>query len=529
MSTRPTDTQDLSGMVETLRDQLTRCRGEGSNNRGRKSRPAPQLAALESQVTALLDLLDQRTASDADCNFPAAPPQNSQASTLTDAELPSVQLASDIVETLERSLAQWQAQIMLAYSQGAAQELSEQLRSTIHLSETLQQRETRLESQRQSLEQLSAELLQKRASTQRQRRTIAHMLRAQKAEMLYDIERQRQELQEQIQQQQMAESKQREIASSQQSEENARLQQELQSAKDGLANAQQEWQSALAESECSQLDSQGLRAALDDMQQELKQTRDELQNAQKNLQETSLLLQELEQSQPAQTTQIVESEESLQRLSDLEARLMSAGQEIQDLKQQNFDLASQVAKHQVVSTGHIPHVNFDSSTLTWEERKKLIMRQLEEESNDDDGGSGQEPTARRLEIENVVRATQAEIERRDTEIAELQAIIQQQSDTRQGVAIGAAAFAQAFDSDEVIQQERQKLKELQLQWQNKLRQAEIDVSLERAKLARERTQLEQDLEDTKREKVTLTSDPAQSKKRKWLEHLGLRDESRGDS
>src|SRR5690606_12651761 len=143
--------------------------------------------------TALLDLLDQRANSDAQCNSSTAAPAWTPSAAVADAALAGPLLATEVVETLERSLAQWQAQIMLAYSQGAAQELGEHLRSTIHLNETLQEREARLESQRQSLEQLSADVLHQRARTQRQRRTISQMLRAQKAEALRDIERQRQE------------------------------------------------------------------------------------------------------------------------------------------------------------------------------------------------------------------------------------------------------------------------------------------------------------------------------------------------
>ncbi len=532
MLAHPTDTRELSGVVEALRDQLTKSRGERATNRGRKSPPAPNSADLEDQVLALLNLLDEQAVA-ATAGDPAATerldsPMSPSVPEPAGEALFSERLASEVVETLERSLAQWQAQVMLAYSQGAAQELNEQLRATIQLNETLQQRETRLESQRQSLEQLSADLLQQQARTQRQRRSIGLMLRAQKAEMLSDIERQRQQNAEQLRQQQLSDDSQSTAAASQQTQQIAELQQALQAAHSELANARQDWQAALAELESNQLDAQGLRDALNDAQQELQQTHDTLSSTQQNLQETAQLLQDLELSQSTQSAQSIEAEQVRERLADLQRQLATANQELEDLKQQNFDLASQVAKHQVVTSGHTPHVSFDSSTLSWEERKKLIMRQLEQDNHDDELATEPEQTARRLQIEDVVRATQMEIEQRDAQIAELQTIVEQQSDTRQGVAIGAAAFAQAFESDEIIQQERLKLKEMQLQWEQKLRQAEIDVSLERAKLARERTQLEYELEETKREKATLPSDPANSKKRKWLEHLGLRDESRGE-
>jgi hypothetical protein len=84
-----------------------------------------------------------------------------------------------------------------------------------------------------------------------------------------------------------------------------------------------------------------------------------------------------------------------------------------------------------------------------------------------------------------------------------------------------------LDSDELIAQERQRLKQIQREWEDKLRQEEIDLSMERAKLARERTQLEEELDNVK----SLQNSPAASppggrgKTRKWLEHLGLRDEN----
>ncbi len=409
----------------------------------------------------------------------------------------------NIVDTLDRSLAQWQAQITLAYSQGAAQELAELLQTAVRLNDSLLQRESKLESQRLALELATADMLHQQARTHRQRRAIAQTMRAQKAEFALECERLRQHLVEQAEQAEL-----------------------------------ERMQQVEAEKPDETLDTKGSLL----LEVELQDVRAELERTQLDLQETTLLLQELEHIQAtkaAEHKELAERDELSEEanrvssaasdalLADLESRLATAKQELSDLKDQNFDLASQVAKHQVLASGHSPHINFDSSTLCWEERKQLIMRQLEEESAEDDySGSGD--ATRRLEIETVIKTTQAEIDHRDAEIAELHTIIQQQSDTRQGVAIGAAAFAQAFDADEIIQQERQKLKEIQLQWEDKLRQAEIDVSLERAKLARERTQLEQELETSLHERKSVGTPPIESKKRKWLDHLGLRDESRND-
>ncbi|MCC7333686.1 MAG: hypothetical protein IT422_01230 [Pirellulaceae bacterium] len=406
-------------------------------------------------------------------------------------------ISPSIVETLDRSLAQWQAQITLAYSQGATQELAEQLQLVTLLNDSLQQREARLDAQRQALEQASANMLQQQSRTQRQRRAIAQTMRAQRAEWMLERELLRQKA-------------------------------------DELSQATQ-----MPHDEAPCLDETSEANDSTDLQLELQEVRAELSRTQQDLQETSLLLQELELIQKTQPIELNELSDAPQRCSptdseariaELEARLMTAEQELSDLKDQNFDLASQVAKHQVQSSGHSPHINFDASTLSWEERKQLFLRQLEDESDENDCNESATDAAQaatqRLEMKKVIQATQIEIDRRDAEIAELQSIIQQQSDTRQGVAIGAAAFAQAFDNDEIIQQERQKLIDIQLQWEEKLRQAEIDVSLERAKLARERTQLEQELASTHRERSVHESSPMEGRTRKWLEHLGLREENR---
>ncbi|MEZ6135165.1 MAG: hypothetical protein R3C53_09670 [Pirellulaceae bacterium] len=218
--------------------------------------------------------------------------------------------------------------------------------------------------------------------------------------------------------------------------------------------------------------------------------------------------------------------EQSERIRLLEQELDDKQIENSDLGSQNLDLAAQLAKLQVtastvLTSNNSPHLNFSQEGLTWEQRRDLIMRQLEGESEETELDQHA-----RLEIEQVVATTQSEIELRDQHIAELQSIIEQQSNTREGVAIGAAAIAQMFDSDELVQQERKKLQDIQQQWEEKVRQAEIDISLERAKLARERLQLETELEEAK--KTTSVQylpaageTKAETRTRKWLEHLGI--------
>jgi hypothetical protein len=99
------------------------------------------------------------------------------------------------------------------------------------------------------------------------------------------------------------------------------------------------------------------------------------------------------------------------------------------------------------------------------------------------------------------------------------------------VAVGAAAVAQMLDTDELIRQERESLKRLQENLREQLKQAEVDISLERAKLARDRSELEEKIRGLEAEKASYTpaGHDGQGDKgkrqggRKWLTRLGLGD------
>jgi hypothetical protein len=100
------------------------------------------------------------------------------------------------------------------------------------------------------------------------------------------------------------------------------------------------------------------------------------------------------------------------------------------------------------------------------------------------------------------------------------------------VAVGAAAVAHLLDTDELVKQERDSLKQLQESLREQLRKAEVDISLERAKLARERADLDEKLRGWESEKASLPG-PGEGggdkgKKqggRKWLTRLGLGENS----
>ncbi|MEM8670844.1 MAG: hypothetical protein AAGG48_25170 [Planctomycetota bacterium] len=222
---------------------------------------------------------------------------------------------------------------------------------------------------------------------------------------------------------------------------------------------------------------------------------------------------------------------------ELRGRILELEDLVHDLEQQNNDLASQVATETVQQT-----VSSEAAdALTWEERKQLILQQMEQDSfsaeqfvsslqQEKQQLAEEDPSSLLDELRSEMEQHAEELARRDDEIQELRHLLEQQGGTRDGgIAIGAAAIAQAMDSDELIQQERERLQELQQQWEEKFRKGEIEMSLERAQLSRERQELatrteelELQLEQLKRDEKYADENGAQPS-RKWLAKLGLSD------
>jgi hypothetical protein len=165
----------------------------------------------------------------------------------------------------------------------------------------------------------------------------------------------------------------------------------------------------------------------------------------------------------------------------------------------------------------------------WEAQKQRLLASLE----DEDGDAGEEARKERLSIESTIRITDEVVADKDREIAELKRLLEDQTSSIGDVAIGAGAVAQLFDADEAIQQERDRLAELKTQWEGKLRQAELEISVQRAKCARERAEIDEhrrelsDLEQRLKELQEASGDDSSAArpKRRWLARLGLnRDE-----
>ena len=217
----------------------------------------------------------------------------------------------------------------------------------------------------------------------------------------------------------------------------------------------------------------------------------------------------------------------------LRQKIQHLESKISELQTQNEELAAKIATSKIHETA--PANSLEAGEmLSWEERKRLILLQMEEDSFD----ANQFAASLSSEIKSgketpaaFIDRLRAEIEHRDEEIAELRNLLDRQAETRSdGTAIGASAIADLLDTDELIVQERMKLQQLKVEWEEKFRQGEIEASLERAKLSRERQEisakkqeLELQLEQLQREHRQANA-AGGSGSRRWLVKLGLAEE-----
>lgn len=175
---------------------------------------------------------------------------------------------------------------------------------------------------------------------------------------------------------------------------------------------------------------------------------------------------------------------------------------------------------------------------TWEEQKLALLRAFEMESE----AIGLS-TMSASELESLFATTKQEIADRDLQIQELKEMLDMQSRvTADGFAMGASAVSQILDTEPFIQEERARLKQLQDELQQKLRDAEIEISVERARIARDRLSLQNASQTFAEESLAASatleaqiskSNPSIERKlvpgsiprtRRWLQRLGLRDD-----
>ncbi|HEX5442201.1 MAG TPA: hypothetical protein VFW87_00170 [Pirellulales bacterium] len=215
-------------------------------------------------------------------------------------------------------------------------------------------------------------------------------------------------------------------------------------------------------------------------------------------------------------------------LADVKRRYELAMDDLRDHKKRVAELEKQLAE--APRGAGLAAAPVAGEKLDWEAQKRRMLAALE--ADNEDAEEDEDRQAERLKIQEVIAQTDAAIAAKNEEIAELRQLLEAQSGSIGSVAVGAAVFADILSKDEVVQSERERLHQLQQEWEEKLREAEIDLSVQRAKIARERAEIEerQRLLEEQRAQHNDAGDSSDGCKTgrpqrgRWLARLGLKEE-----
>lgn len=212
--------------------------------------------------------------------------------------------------------------------------------------------------------------------------------------------------------------------------------------------------------------------------------------------------------------------------SEYQKRYELSLEDIRELREKNQSLEEELSQAKSRPQSAPVDSPLTGGQLSWEAQKQQILASLENEYDENDPGD----TEQRLQIEDVLKKTEHVVTQKDGEIQDLKQLLENQSENIGAVAVGAAAFGEILDNDQIIIEERESLKQLKEEMRKKLSTAEIEISVERAKMARQRVELDEKLRQLSQQQPNGTShekgksdDQEKPVRGRWLSRLGLND------
>jgi hypothetical protein len=191
--------------------------------------------------------------------------------------------------------------------------------------------------------------------------------------------------------------------------------------------------------------------------------------------------------------------------------------DLRELKARHADLQKHLAEVEK-DRAQVP-ASASGGVLDWETEKRRILAALEASEELHEPGAG----AERLQIQEIVAQTQRLLAEKDRQIEELRKAAE---NSTSGVA-ASAAREEILDQDVVVREERENLRRLQDEWRDKLRQAEVDLSVQRAKLARQEAEINEKLRrlqpsgEPDAQSPGTPRTPEKPPRGRWLSLLGL--------
>lgn len=215
--------------------------------------------------------------------------------------------------------------------------------------------------------------------------------------------------------------------------------------------------------------------------------------------------------QLAEVVQHGESEDqsaNLAEIFELKRKLELTLEELQEAKSENYRIKSNPSS--AVSSG-----------ATWEETKEALLASLENESQME--SCLEDPAA----LVESLREAHAIIQQKEQTIQQLELLLEESNSVENHSGSENTPEdpqheqkQKLIDESAVIAEEKNRLNALEEQWRQKIGEAEIELSKERAKLARERAALDEKLKSLEEDESEEGAAVSQSK-RKWWDRLGL--------
>ena len=162
--------------------------------------------------------------------------------------------------------------------------------------------------------------------------------------------------------------------------------------------------------------------------------------------------------------------------------------------------------------------------MDWESQKRRLLASLEDSGEESDDPIQQKE---RSSIESTIEMTDAVVAEKDREIAELKSqLATSVSDKAVASDAGRAQKVdEIVDADKVIAEHRKRIAQLERETEEKLRTAELELSIERAKMARQKAELEDLRADLESQQSAHDAQGGGGTsgvpRRRWLSKLGL--------
>jgi hypothetical protein len=234
--------------------------------------------------------------------------------------------------------------------------------------------------------------------------------------------------------------------------------------------------------------------------------------------------------------------ETSEVLEQLQTNLEQALDELQTLRDENEHLKFQVATAPVRRPKpRNAEAPFQAGSAAksgggsdWESQKKRLLAQLEDDvvaGDEDSETPGEWSDHADEDFNELVGQAEQLVAARDEEIrslkdrilaAETLAIAKSTDESTEQQRI----IAEFVDQDAIIISERERLKKLQDEWEERSRKAEVETAMERARIARMRTEFEEKLRDLEAKQQQFAQrNPSGNtagkpeRERRWLDHL----------